>query len=164
MIPVLTRAGGQTAPMTETVRRRQWFEPRYAVAGLGWGVLVGMVTGALLAILVLVESRGEDPDVGLTVFGMLYGAAVYALLGAISGLLCAVVLPAVSGRRAHWWAALVLTAGIWALATVLLFTYLVQAGGVEVAGTSWMLVPLALATLPGLAAGVLVARSTRNLR
>lgn len=154
------------------------FAWRYAVAGLGCGVVVGALSGALVALVVVLFGMSADAGLGLLLvlapfYGLLYGAAAGSVPGAVAGLACALVLPWVEGARARWWTVLVLGAAVGGLTLALVATaYLGARGGIDVVGAGAGLPGTAqeitrvaaVVALPSLLGGWLLARSTRSLQ
>lgn len=161
--------------MREGSRRFAW---RYAVAGLGCGVVVGALSGALVALVVVLFGMSADAGPGLLLvlapfYGLLYGAAAGSVPGAVAGLACAFVLPWVEGARARWWTVLMLSAAVGGLTVTLVATaYLGARGGIDVVGAGVGLPRTAVeitrvaavVALPSLLGGWLLARSTRSLQ
>lgn len=162
--------------MREGSRRFAW---RYAVAGLGCGVVVGSLSGALVALVVVLFGMSAGAaGFGLLLvlapfYGLLYGAAAGSVPGAVAGLACALVLPWVEGARARWWTVLVLGAAVGGLTVTLVATaYLGARGGIDVVGAGAglpgtaeeIMRVAAVVALPSLLGGWLMARSTRSLQ
>lgn len=146
----------------------RWLEWRYAVAGLGWGTLVGVVTGVLLALWIVVPSllaggAGVSDWFWLLTLapfaGALWGGLTGFVSGGLAGLVSALVLPHVRGARARWWVALVIPAVVAVAAVAVLFSYDRSAQGPGMTVEAGSLVVL----LPPVALGILMARSSRSI-
>jgi hypothetical protein len=152
-----------TAPST-------WFEWRYAVAGLGWGVAVGAATGALVGIAagvgVALDEGVRAVLVLIPLLGVVLGAVPGAAAGSAAGLVNAVGTVRVVGERAARRVAFVLTLVTGTLtATSLALWWQVRDVEVAVAPGAPDLAATALWTLPPVLVGAwLMARTVPAVR
>lgn len=151
----------------------RWFSWRYAAAGLGWGVLVGAVSGLVAVVWLLLVNGSPSAttgvgDLGLVVWALLlaplYGAVVGAVAGSFAGLVCAVTLGRVRDLRRARWAALAVSS-VAAVAGLLLAQLLLWDASVEAlpARVGEWLTFVGVAALPALAGGALMALTTPSI-
>ena len=145
----------------------RWFEWRYAAAGLGWGALVGIGTGAVLALLVVVAGMARDgASTGgwlflplAVVVGGLWGLLWGSVAGSVAGLVSAVVLPHV-GDRLRWWVAFLLptVVAVGIVAGLLAWDRAQGSGGLGIDAGGLVLL------VPPLVGGWLMARTSRSIQ
>ncbi len=96
------------------------FDWRYTAAGFGWGIAVGILTGAVFAVLAVIGAVGQgfggfSGAMALVLapfMGAVVGVLPGALVGFAAGLATSVTVGGTLDRQRAWWTALSTTATV----------------------------------------------------